>query len=109
MKMLLAEQKTGCALALLSVLFLKGLMPMGEEAWAERHFDNPVKIANTPENRLHIVERMTLGPTPELLNHVKVIGIDGFIQEQLSPEKLVMPSTLKTKLKPFDTVYQPSD
>ncbi len=100
---------SGCALLLLAGTFLSGLMSFSEAAWAERHGDQLTPIANTPANRLHVIERMTLGPTPGLLNHVKAIGIEGFIQEQLYPEKLGIPSSLKAKLTPYDTVNQPAD
>jgi uncharacterized protein (DUF1800 family) len=103
------DLKTGCALVLLGTIVLLALMPFAETAWADRHIESFVSIASTPENRLHLIERMTLGPTPDLLNHVKAIGIEGFIQEQLFPEKLAIPSTLKAKLKPYDTVHQSPD
>lgn len=37
---------------------------------------------------MHVINRLTFGPTPELLDHVRSIGVDAFIDEQLHPELL---------------------
>jgi uncharacterized protein (DUF1800 family) len=37
---------------------------------------------------LHAARRLTFGPTPSLLDHIRAVGVDGFIEEQLNPESL---------------------
>lgn len=39
-------------------------------------------------NRLHIIQRITMGVTPELLAEVKAIGVNAFIDQQLAPATL---------------------
>lgn len=39
-------------------------------------------------SRLHIVQRITMGATPELLAEVKSLGVNGFIDQQLNPAAL---------------------
>lgn len=37
---------------------------------------------------MHVIQRLTFGPTDKLLAHVRTIGVDAFIEEQLHPEIL---------------------
>ncbi|KAA0232594.1 MAG: hypothetical protein JJLCMIEE_03333 [Acidimicrobiales bacterium] len=41
-----------------------------------------------PGDVLHVVKRLTSGPTPELVEHVESIGVQAFIAEQLDPFSL---------------------
>ena len=43
----------------------------------------PPLIANDPV--LHVVRRLTYGPTPQLVEHVRRIGVAAFVDEQLQP------------------------
>ncbi len=38
----------------------------------------------------HVIDRLTFGPTDELIKHVEAIGVEAFIEEQLNPEALDM-------------------
>lgn len=42
----------------------------------------------------HVIDRLTFGPTNDLVQHVQAIGVEAFIEEQLNPEQLDM-STLR--------------
>jgi len=43
----------------------------------------PEVISDDP--MVHVVRRLTFGPTPELVAHAREVGVDAFIEEQLSP------------------------
>jgi len=47
---------------------------------------------------LHILNRLSYGPKPGDLDHIRAIGIDAYIQEQLTPKKLVIPQDLSRRL-----------
>lgn len=60
-----------------------------------------------PSNRdpiSHIINRLTFGVTPDLYDHVKLIGIDAFIEEQLNPDS-VDDSELDELLANFDVTW----
>ena len=46
----------------------------------------PLEISDDPD--LHVLRRLTFGPTPESLAHIQTIGRDAFIEEQLAPETI---------------------
>lgn len=54
---------------------------------------------------LHLLSRMTFGPTLELYDHVQTIGIDAFINEQLAPE-LIDESALENRLSIIEVFSQ---
>jgi len=60
-----------------------------------------LKISKDPN--LHAIRRLTFGPTPELFAHVQAIGVDAFIEEQLSPES-IDDSALDAMLTAFPTL-----
>lgn len=43
---------------------------------------------DTRDPVIHLIRRMTFGVTPALVAHVRQIGIEAFIEEQLAPERL---------------------
>lgn len=45
-------------------------------------------LAEDRDPAMHVINRLTFGPTPELLDHVRSIGVDAYIEEQLHPEQL---------------------
>ena len=60
-----------------------------------------------PTNRdpiIHIINRLTYGVTPDLYEHVKSIGIDAFIEEQLNPEAIDN-SELDERLADYDITW----
>ena len=47
---------------------------------------------------LHVLNRLSFGPAPGDLAHVRQIGVDAYIDEQLHPERLALPATLRQQL-----------
>jgi len=52
---------------------------------------------------LHLLNRIAFGPTATDLAHVKAIGIERYIDEQLHPEAVPEPAALSERLAPLDT------
>jgi len=46
------------------------------------------RVALSSDPVLHAVRRLSYGPTPALLDHVRAIGVDAWLDEQLAPELL---------------------
>ncbi len=53
---------------------------------------------------MHVLNRLSFGPTAEEITRVRSIGIDSYIREQLNPEYLPFPSELKYKLDSLTTL-----
>ena len=53
---------------------------------------------------VHILDRMAFGPTPVDVEHVKAIGIDRYIDEQLHPETIAEPVELTERLAGLATL-----
>lgn len=62
--------------------------------------------AEPPSDRLltHVLNRLAFGPTLEQLRHVKTIGIERYIAEQLDPEQIAEPIELRWRLAQLDTL-----
>lgn len=52
---------------------------------------------------LHTLRRMTFGPTPEMFDQARRLGLDAFIEEQLSPDTIPDPE-IDSLLQPFSTL-----
>jgi uncharacterized protein (DUF1800 family) len=63
-------------------------------------------LADTPSDRqiIHILNRMAFGPTPADVPHVRQIGIDRYIDEQLHPEAIAEPPELTQRLAGLETL-----
>ena len=53
---------------------------------------------------LHILDRLAFGPTTADVQHVKEIGIERYIAEQLDPQSIPEPPPLTEKLESLDTL-----
>ena len=53
---------------------------------------------------LHIINRLSFGATPGDVARVQEIGIDKYIQQQLTPESIPEPQSLKNKLSQLQTL-----
>jgi uncharacterized protein (DUF1800 family) len=53
---------------------------------------------------IHLLNRLAFGPTLEEFHHVKVIGIEPYIAEQLDPESMAEPVELRWRLAQLDTL-----
>ncbi|HEV2185862.1 MAG TPA: DUF1800 domain-containing protein [Stellaceae bacterium] len=78
------------ALAALCVIWLIAPLPARADAAAGRHI-------------IHVLNRLALGPTAEAVAHVKAVGIDRYIDEQLDPGALPEPAVLTDRLATLDT------
>src|SRR4051812_48672092 len=53
---------------------------------------------------LHILNRLGFGPTPSDLAHIRAIGVDRYIDEQLSPRSIPLTKALDSKLEGLSTL-----
>jgi uncharacterized protein (DUF1800 family) len=53
---------------------------------------------------VHILNRLAFGPSPEDLRHLKAVGIDRWIEEQLAPAAIEEPVELRYQLAALDTL-----
>lgn len=60
--------------------------------------------AATNPKILHLLNRLSFGPRPGDIDHVKQIGINRYIQEQLAPETLPLPAPLRDHLASLNTL-----
>jgi hypothetical protein len=79
--------------ALLVLLFLSASsLPAGA---AERASDRQV---------LHVLDRLAFGPTAADVRHVKAVGTDRYIAEQLDPDSIPEPPELTERLATLETL-----
>ena len=57
---------------------------------------------------LHVLNRIAYGPAPGDLQHVRQIGIDSYIDEQLHPQRLPLPGALSERLEALPTTRLPA-
>jgi len=63
-----------------------------------------VRAAPAPDaDILHVLDRVALGPAPGDVEHVKSVGIERYLAEQLSPESISEPATLTERLDALST------
>ena len=65
----------------------------------------PVAADDPPSDQpiIHILNRLGYGPTPEAIAHVRQVGIDRYIDEQLHPDAIAEPEELTQRLATLDT------
>ncbi|MGD0074377.1 MAG: DUF1800 domain-containing protein [Candidatus Binataceae bacterium] len=51
----------------------------------------------------HVLNRLAYGPRPGDVQHVNAIGVEHYIQEQLSPDSIAIPERLTNRLAALDT------
>ena len=64
---------------------------------------SPAPVPDSDKLLLHTLRRMTFGPTLEMIERVKGIGLAAFIEEQLNPESIPDPG-MDSLLQPFSTL-----
>jgi len=84
-------QVAAIAAAVCLVIFLPVVLTGAAEAVPERHI-------------VHVLNRLAFGPTLEELRHVKTIGVERFIAEQLDPGSIPEPLELRWRLDQLDTL-----
>jgi uncharacterized protein (DUF1800 family) len=83
------------AFAGVTIFFLAVLGFCGTGLAAERVSDRQM---------LHILNRLAFGPTIRDIEHIKAVGIDRYIAEQLTPESIPEPTELTERLAALDTL-----
>src|SRR6266699_3424914 len=53
---------------------------------------------------LHVLDRLAFGPTQEDFRHVKALGVERYIAEQLDPKALADPPELAARLAGLETL-----
>jgi len=53
---------------------------------------------------VHVLNRLAFGPTLEDFHHVKSIGVDRYIAEQLNPGSITEPFELRWRIAALDTL-----
>ena len=61
----------------------------------------------TNEKVLHLLNRITYGPSPGALAEVKQMGMDAYIDQQLHPERIAPPPALAAQLAGLKTLDTP--
>ena len=61
---------------------------------------SPVAVPDSEKRLIHTLRRMTFGPTPEMFDQARRLGLDAFIEEQLFPESISDPG-IDSLLQPF--------
>ena len=64
---------------------------------------SPIAILDGELLLVHTLRRMTFGPTPEMFDHARRLGLDAFMEEQLSPESIPDPK-IESLLQPYSTL-----
>lgn len=63
----------------------------------------PADAADDDARIIHVLNRLAFGPTLDDFNHVKKIGVERYIAEQLNPAAIDEPITLRYALAQLDT------
>src|SRR5262245_24572238 len=65
----------------------------------------PARAQSVPDRQvIHLLNRLAFGPTLEDVGHVKAIGADRYIAEQLAPEAIPEPLELNWRLGALETL-----
>jgi uncharacterized protein (DUF1800 family) len=67
----------------------------------------PSNATSTPTDPkvLHVLNRLSFGIRPGDIEHVKSIGVEKYIKEQLSPSSIPEPQSLATKINQLETLH----
>ncbi|MGB6166650.1 MAG: DUF1800 domain-containing protein [Geitlerinemataceae cyanobacterium] len=69
-------------------------------------FFNPLSAnsATVEQKVLHAIDRLSYGPIPGEIDRVEKMGVEAYIQAQLNPDTIPLPSPLSRQLRQFDTL-----
>lgn len=82
---------------LLLVLFLLifgGSVPQGNAA-----------AMPSEQREIHVLNRLAFGPSSSDMEHIKSVGVEKYIEEQLSPNTISLPQNLVNELNGLDTLH----
>ncbi|MGD1074254.1 MAG: DUF1800 domain-containing protein [Bryobacteraceae bacterium] len=81
-------------------LFTSGLYAKKKKVQPEP----PMPRMTAEQKTLHALNRLTFGPRPDDVQLVNAMGLDHWIEWQLTPARIVENPILETKLEPLDTL-----
>ncbi len=62
--------------------------------------------AMPPDQReIHVLNRLAFGPSPSDMEHIRSVGVERYIEEQLSPESIPLPENLVNELNALLTLH----
>jgi uncharacterized protein (DUF1800 family) len=64
----------------------------------------PIPVLDAEKLLIHTLRRLTFGPTPDMFDQARRLGLEAFIEEQLAPESIPDPET-DSLLQAFPTLY----
>ena len=67
-------------------------------------FPSGVRSATPDPQVLHVLNRLSYGPSPGDLDRIRDMGIDRYIESQLHPENIALPRSLKRQLRQLETL-----
>ena len=80
------------------------LLPLSLNLWFGCISSQPTISTNDDAQILHLLNRLSFGPRPGDIEHVRTIGIDNYIQEQLNPASVSEPQQLQQMLRRLSTL-----
>ena len=60
---------------------------------------------STDERAMHALNRLAFGPRPGDFEHVRAIGVDAYIHQQLNPESIAIPTSLVERVHDLRTLH----
>jgi uncharacterized protein (DUF1800 family) len=67
-------------------------------------FHPGIAAPSTDVKTMHVLDRLSFGASPETIDAVKKLRVEGYIQQQLQPESIPQPQTLTTRLSQLETL-----
>ncbi len=57
------------------------------------------------QRAMHALSRLTFGPRPGDLDHVRAIGVQAYVEQQLNPESITIPASLVDRVHDLHTLH----
>ena len=64
-----------------------------------------IKILSLGQRALHVLNRLAFGPRPGDIDHVKQIGVENWIEQQLHPDSIPEPAPLQRFMASLQTLH----
>ncbi len=81
-----------------------GVVLLAIFAWLGSPLAHANDTISTDARALHVLNRLGFGPRPGDIRRVEAMGIERYIDQQLHPESIPMPDSLKRRLQGYDTL-----
>ncbi len=83
-----------CSFSILFVLLILGSTPLANAA-----------AMSAEQREIHVLNRLAFGPSPADIEHIKSIGVEKYIDAQLSPESIALPPSLINDINALLTLH----